>query len=120
MSTAYIVQEPLKRDAASGALVPRINYRTLKPYGELRILFQWDELKDGDQPDARALCERLRDLLCNFSDKDYIVPLGNPALIALAVMIAAECNDGKVRMLDWIKEEKRYRIIPVDLDWEAA
>jgi hypothetical protein len=117
VSNVYLVQEPLKRDP-DVTIVPKINYRTLKPYGDVRFLFQWDELKDDDTLNPHAMLERLRDLLCDFTDDDYIVPIGNPALIGMAVLIAAECNDGRVRMLDWIKAERRYRIVDVDLGWD--
>ncbi len=47
---------------------------------------------------------------------DYLVPMGNPALIAIAVLIATEMTDGRVRILDWMKLERAYRCFNIDLE----
>jgi hypothetical protein len=119
MPRVFVVQEPLKK--TNGIVVPRINYQTLTPYGEVRFLFQWGELKDDDALENTApLIWKLRAALHSFSDEDYIVPLGNPALIAMAVAIAAECNNGTVNILDWIRDESRYRVVTMDLHCQPA
>jgi hypothetical protein len=115
MARVFVVQEPLKKE--HGVVVPRINYRTLTPYGDLVFLFQWGELQDDDALENTApLIWKLRAALKDFRDDDYLVPLGNPALIGMAIAIASECNDGLVNILDWIRDERRYRLITMDLN----
>jgi hypothetical protein len=121
MGRVFIVQEPLKKDPASGLVVPRINYGTLRPYGDIQFLFQWGDFKDDDALDnAAPIVWQLRAKLHDFRDDDYIVPLGNPAVIGMAVAIAAECNNGFVRILDWIRDESRYRLIEMDLNCQPV
>lgn len=114
-SRVFVVQEPLKMEA--GVPVPRINLGTLKPYGEVVFLFQWSDFKEDDAfEDPDAIVRELREKLEDYTDEDYIVPLGNPAMIGLAIAVAADCNHGKVRVLDWMRERGRYRLIHMDLD----
>ncbi len=115
MPRVYVVQEPLKRDER-GEVVPRINYANFRPYGQHEFLFEWGELKDSDPlDDTSPYLDKLRDRLADFQDEDFLVLMGNPALCAMAVAIAAEMNDGIVNLLDWIRNERRYRIVHMDL-----
>jgi hypothetical protein len=115
MSRVFVVQEPLKMEA--GVPVPRINLGTLKPYGDVEFLFQWSDFKEDDAfEDTDAIVRQLREKLHDFCDDDYIVPLGNPAMIGLAIAVASDCNDGRARVLDWMRERGRYRLINIDID----
>jgi hypothetical protein len=62
--------------------------------------------------------EHLRDKLACFCDQDFLVPVGNPALIGMATLVAADMNEGRVRMLDWIRDGRRYREVTIDMNWE--
>lgn len=117
-STVYIVQEPLKRDGATGDVVKRFDTVPLERYGELVYLTSWGELRDGFN--VEHITAKLREKLADFCDRDFIVPTGNPALIALAVLIAADMNEGRVRMLDWRKNDEKYREVAIDMDWEPV
>jgi hypothetical protein len=109
----FIVQEPLKR--FPDGVRPRIDYNTLTPYGELQFIFAWRELKDNDLSNTAPLMRKLRQALRDFHDHDALVCLGNPALCAMALAVALECNDGYATVLDWIREEGRYREVEIDL-----
>lgn len=114
-SRVFIVQEPLRR-TDSGAVIPRIDYRTLEPYGEIKFLFAWGALRDEESlENPAAFLWTLRRLLEGFSSEDYLVLLGNPALTAMTTLIAAEHNNGRVRLLDWIRDERKYRIVDIDI-----
>jgi len=108
------VQEPLHM--VNGAAVPRIGYHTITPYGNIQFLFTWSEIKnDSAFSDTERYLVRMHETMRDFSDADYLVPLGNPALCAMAVLVAAEVNQGRVKMLDWIRDERRYRVVQIDL-----
>lgn len=118
MPRVFVVQEPLKKVA--GVVMPRIDYGTLTPYGDVKFLFQWSEGRDDTVMEETApIIWKLRAALHDYTAQDYLVPLGNPVLIAMAVAVAADCNDGIVTMLDWIRDESRYRTITFDLLCEA-
>lgn len=118
MSVVYVVQEPMKMEG--GQVVPRINLNHLKRYGRIVFLFGWSDVAVDDAlNNANDMVRGLRRDLKSFGDDDYIVPLGNPALIGMATAIAAECNDGRVRILDWMRDERRYREVQVDLQCDA-
>jgi hypothetical protein len=116
-SRVYIVQEPLRR--TPNGVIPRIDYSTLTPFGKLEFLFTWGEIKDEDALlNTSRFVEQLRDRLDDFDDDDYLVCLGNPVLVGLAIAVAAECNNGRVRVLDWMRNSGKYRMVQVDLDAE--
>lgn len=117
MSIVYVVQEPLHR--VGREVEWRIPRRDLEAFGTIVCLCKWGELRDdgdGDFSPSRSaeLWHKIRVKLRTFGDADYIVPLGNPALIAMATLIAADVNGGRVSMLDWVRDASAYRIIPID------
>jgi len=120
MTRVILVQEPL-RSVGRGRVVPRIDYSTLEPYGKIEFLFSWGQLKEDDAlENTTELIWRLRAKLHNFSDRDFLVCLGNPALIGMAVAIAAECNNGRVHILDWLRDHGRYRVVDMDLNCQPV
>jgi hypothetical protein len=112
-SRCFMVQEPLKR-SPDGELIYRINMGKVKHYGKPINIFSWSEIKERDDPNPDMLVWRLRTELHDFSDRDYIVPVGNPCLIGMAIAIAAECNEGRVKVLDWSKVKDDYRLMEID------
>lgn len=119
MARAFLVQEPLRMTPTGP--VPRIKYATLRPYGTPEFLFSWGELEEGQPlPEMAQLVWQLRARLSSFSDEDFIVPVGNPALIGMAIAVAAECNGGRVKVLDWRRESNQYRVIDFDLKCKAV
>lgn len=117
-STVYFVQEPLKRDRATGNVISRFNLSDVERYGRVVFLFAWGELKDERVlMDTAALLDRLREKLKDYRDGDWIVPVGNPALIGLVTLVAADVNEGRVHMLDWIRDRGCYREVTIDMDW---
>lgn len=58
-----------------------------------------------------AAIEILNEKLKTFSDKDYLLTIGDPVAIGLASAVAARNNHGKVKFLKWDREEKRYYVV---------
>jgi hypothetical protein len=118
-SKVYIVQEPLH--VVAGEVVSRIPLHKLDEFGEKAYIFDWTELKtDGarDLSEERTayLYDKARRKLASFGDRDYLVPLGNPGLIAIASIVAAEVNRGFVTLLDWVRREEVYRMFQIDTE----
>jgi uracil-DNA glycosylase len=118
MPRVFVVQEPLQiRD---GQVQTRFSLAPLKQYGELVNIFSWTALRDVGMTPAPEEIDNLlwmaKQALASMRVDDYLVPMGNPALIAIAVLVACEMTDGRVRILDWMKLERAYRCFNIDLE----
>lgn len=83
----------------------RLDVRPALEYGGLEVLIdQVAEPALAPVPLVRGLRHALR----NFSDEDYLLPTGSPAAIAAAAMVAGQANGGRVKMLLWDRERRRY------------
>jgi hypothetical protein len=78
-------------------------------YGDLEILFHGNDIGIALQPNVIALQHALR----NFSDDDFILPVGSPVLIGLASIIAAKANRGRITFLSWDRRTRAYIKIKV-------
>lgn len=58
----------------------------------------------------------MRQKLANFTDEDFIVPIGDPAAIAMAASIAAQVNDGKYKLLKWDRASESYYPVEIDIN----
>lgn len=59
---------------------------------------------------------RLRRKLNSFGNNDYLLLIGDPAAIGIACAVAAEVNNGRMRLLKWSKKEMRYFPVSIDLN----
>ena len=104
MSTVYVVQENPKVDIISatkyGELIPLANQTEQLHLNPSRIISQFKRK------------------LTKFSDNDYLLLLGDPALIGVAVTVASDVNNGKVTVLKWDRIEKMY--YPVKLSFRGG
>jgi hypothetical protein len=50
---------------------------------------------------------------------DYLLLIGDPVLIGLACSIVSETTIGRYNVLKWVKQEKRYEPITIDLGVSA-
>lgn len=65
------------------------------------------------------LVEELYIKLEKFSSADYIICIGNPILLSMAVTIAADINNGKVRLLQWHGHRNEYTPVELDLGFSS-
>ena len=54
-------------------------------------------------------------MLKYFSEKDYLLLTGDPALIGVACSIVSDITNGKYNLLKWDKQEKKYYPIAINL-----
>lgn len=105
--TVYVVQNPHRLNRETQELEPMFDMAPAEEYGELVFL-----LSPNAKPfDAASVGEQLDEGLEDFSDNDYLLLVGNPALIGMACAIAARWNEGTVNVLQWNGRERRY--IPI-------
>jgi hypothetical protein len=97
----YVVQETLGKNLLSAV-----------EYGELKVLLPSGQITLSPGPSVF----RLRKKLTDFNDDDYLLLIGDPIAIALAAMVAASINQGKVNFLKWDKQERKYFPVKSDLN----
>ena len=94
--TVYVVQVPHQR-GSSGNLEPKFDLSGAKKYGKIVEL-----LSPTASPFHPAyILKELQEKLHFFNDKDYLLLIGNPALIGFSVAVAAEVNNGNIKLLQW-------------------
>jgi len=101
VATVYCIQETMYHDITSAM-----------DFGNIEVLLPpGSQIAFSSGPTVR----RMRRKLNSFRDGDYLLLIGDPAAIGIACAIAAEANNGKIRMLKWSKKEMRYFPVVVDL-----
>ena len=58
---------------------------------------------------------KLRKELANYTQKDYLLLTGDPAIIGVACSIVSDITNGKYNLLKWDKQEKKYYSISINL-----
>lgn len=88
------------------------NILSAQQYGEIKIL-----LPSGTQVtfSSGQVTKKLLFELNGFSDDDYLLLIGDPAAIGIAVAVAAYWNNGKVKMLKWDRQERTYYPISINI-----
>ena len=107
MSRVFIVQNQMERDGA-GDLVPRFpTIYKAESYGKLVEI-----LSPSAAPWGNDIVDEIKVVLADYDgDADFLLLIGNPALIGMCVAIAAQAPAarGRVQMLQWVgKREQRY------------
>lgn len=99
--TVYITQEMRGRDLSDATT-----------FGDLEILIPAEEQAGySTQPTIRKINRKLS----NFTDDDYILLAGDPAIIALSAALACKHNNGRFKMLKWDRLEEKYFPLEADI-----
>lgn len=104
MANVYVVQNHLRYDPDQGELVPRYNISSAERFGKLRFIL--NPRCNTQRPEE--VVAKMDLILAGYTDEDYLLPIGNPALIGWAVALAAAHNEGRVRMLVWSGKDRNY------------
>ena len=88
------------------------NVRSAEKFGDLKVV-----LPDNRQIvlSSGPLTFKLQHELKDFNDDDYLLLMGDPAIIALAGAVASDVNGGRFKILKWDRDEKKYYDIEIDL-----
>ncbi len=63
----------------------------------------------------QAMVRRLRHAFRNFKPDDYLLSVGDPALIAVAGAIVSHTTGGIWKQLKWDRQERRYYSVDIDV-----
>ena len=107
-NTVYVIQEiPGTKDGK-----PKINIIGASQYGKLNFLLpELSQIIFSPGP----LIFKLRQKLKNFSQKDYLLLTGDPAIIGVACSIVSDITNGRYNLLKWDKQERKYYPIEINL-----
>ena len=104
----YVIQEI----PGTGEGRPKINIMGASQYGEFKFLLpELSQIIFSPGP----LIFKLRSLLKNYSQKDFLLLTGDPAIIGVACSIVSDITNGKYKLLKWDKQERKYYPIEINL-----
>ena len=104
----YILQELPGTKAGS----PKINIMSASKYGEFKFLLpEFSQIIFSPGP----LIFKLRNLLKDYTQHDYLLLTGDPAIIGVACSIVADNTNGKFNLLKWDKQDRMYYPIKINL-----
>lgn len=114
MSTVYVTQDVMIR-VPSGDLERKFDLSSAEKYGRLRTLVPHGQSLVSTVPVVRQLNEQLRD----FTSDDYLLPLGDPAIMSAAAAIAARNSNGRLTILKWDRRAGAYLAVQLDLSGKS-
>lgn len=98
--TVYVIQEDKDK-----------NILPARAFGELKLLLPPGNIVLTSKPAVKKIKKELK----SFTDKDFLLLIGDPAAIAITSAIAALKNDGKFKLLKWDRQEKVYFEVSIDV-----
>ena len=99
--TVYVIQEMPYKDILSAE-----KYGELKPIVEpgLNIYFS-----------PAPIVSKMRRILKNFNDDDYLLLIGDPSIIGVACSVASDINMGRYKVLKWDRRREKYYPLEFDI-----
>ena len=99
--TVYVVQE-----------VPGRNIASAREYGDFEVLLP---SQTNIMLSAGPSVRRIKRILQDYKDSDYLLLIGDPAAIGVACAIASLFNRGRFNILKWDRQEGLYYPVEIDL-----
>lgn len=120
-SRVFATQSTLTTDPTTGRKVPKFGLGENDPIGHyVRREFGdivW-VLDETDEPFHERTIKKIRDRLDaeQFGPNDYLLCIGNPILIGLMCVYAADWTD-KLKFLQWDRRKGKYQVVRVDIEF---
>lgn len=108
MSKVFVVTEPITYK--DGRPEPAFDISPALKYGDIIVLTKHNHSMFASVPMVKHLREQLKD----YSDNDYILPVGDPVTIAAVAAVASDINQGFFRMLKWDKRQRSYYVVDIN------
>ena len=106
--TVYVVQEI----AGTREGRPKFNIMGAAEYGDLKFLLdERSQMIFSPGP----LIFKLKNLVKDFKPTDYLLLTGDPAIIGVVCSLVSDITNGRLNLLKWDRQEKRYYPIEIDL-----
>jgi|TARA_R110001592_G_scaffold358118_1_gene662264 hypothetical protein len=101
LATVFVTQEN-----------PRFDLVSAREWGDLNPLAS---PHDQIHTNPGRMVSHIRRKLHHFNDDDWLLAMGDPAIIGIAFAIAADINRGKVNLLKWDKMERTYYPVRISI-----
>lgn len=109
-SKVYIIQNVMRK--YPDGTYRGLDYSQAERFGEIVYLFDGNkQVVMSPQPTIR----KLKSVLKDFNDNDYLLLVGDPALIGLTTSVLVTISNGRYNMLKYDRIEKDYFPIRVDI-----
>jgi hypothetical protein len=108
-SKVYLLQDiPIDRESGR----TKYNIIGAKKYGDIEIMFRaLEQIMFSPGPFIFSIRQKLK----NFTEHDYLLLNGDPAIIGVTCAIASEMTNGKFKLLKWDRQEKTYYPIEINI-----
>ena len=109
MAKVYLTQEiPIDKETGQ----PKYNVLGAQRYGDIvTLLPMYSQIILSPGP----LIIKLRTLLKNFTEDDYLLLSGDPAIIGVVCSVVSDITNGKYKLLKWDRQEKTYYPIEINI-----
>ena len=81
------------------------NITPAKEYGELRVMLTYGDISKG----YSHVLDKLKRMMATVTKDDYLVCIGDPIAIGLAVHVALTFTNGQINILKWDRERWEYK-----------
>ena len=105
----YLVQE-IPTDRETGQ--PKIDITPALKYGEIKIMFP--RLKQMQFSPGPMVME-IKNSLKNFTQDDYLLLYGDPAIIGVVCAVASDITNGKFKLLKYDRRQFSYYAIELKI-----
>ena len=107
-SKVYLIQEIPGTSIGQ----PKYNILGAQKYGQIvTMLPEKSQIILSPGP----LIQKLRTMLKDYTEKDYLLLSGDPAIIGVTCSIVCDITNGKFNLLKWDRQEKTYYPIEVNI-----
>lgn len=111
--TVYVPQMPMRFNDLTKELEPLFNLGPAAVLGEIEYIFPTNDKNAMLLPQQAV--NKARHALRNYSDEDYILPVGDPAAIGMVAATAAYFNNGRIKMLKWDRSSSQYITLSMNI-----
>jgi|TARA_R100001163_G_C5027422_1_gene168608 hypothetical protein len=109
MSKVYLVQD-IPTDRETGR--PKFDVTAALKYGEIKVMHpRLAQMQFSPGP----LIFEIRQSLKDFTDDDYLLLYGDPALIGVVCSVVSDMRNGKYKILKWDRRQQTYYPIEINL-----
>jgi hypothetical protein len=108
MSNVFVIQDIPGTKVGT----PKINIIGAREFGNLKVL-----LPENSQIilSPAYVIQTLKQKLKDYTESDYLLLTGDPAIIGVACSIVSDITNGKYNLLKWDKQERKYYPVEINL-----
>lgn len=109
MTKVFLPSIPSRYDPLSGKRVPSVDLTKAQSFGDLVPLVPIDQ-----ELPTQAAIDVLAEGMAEFEENDYLVAIGDVALVAAAISYACDIW-GQVNLLKWDRKRSEYYLETINL-----